>query len=140
MNRVTLLLNTVILVVTFLLALSATDTQIGLMQSSVATHVVRPSTFQDRSVAFLKVVQSLDPRDKLDRAKLEAVHAAVERYYQVVRYGVTRSRYEEEDDLVAAYADVGKQAREEVERALASGFRSDAAIRRVATQIIRVCL
>ena len=140
MNRVILILNTVILVVTFLLALSATDTQIGLLQSSAATHAVRPSTFQDRSVAFLKVVQSLDPRDKLDRDKLEAVHDAVERYYQVVRAEVTRSRYEQEGDLVAAYADVGKRAREEVERTLASAFRSDTAIRRVATQIIRVCL
>ncbi len=140
MNRVILILNTVILVVMFLLALSSTDTQIGLMQSSAMTHFTRPSAFQDRSMAFLKVVQSMDPRDKLDRDKLEAVYEAVERYYLVVRAGVSRSRFEEEGDLVAAYADVGKQAREEVERALASGFRSDAAIRRVATQIIRVCL
>jgi len=56
MNRVILLLNTGILVVMFILALSTTDSQIGLMHSAASMRAMRPQVEMDTSVAFLKVV------------------------------------------------------------------------------------
>ena len=146
MNRVILILNTVILVVTFLLALSATDSQIGLLRSAsgMSMRFSRPQAPTDNAIAYLRVIQSLDnivPRStKLSVDQLGAIHDAVQRYKQVVDDGVVRSLGEAAgEDPRRAYDRLGKEARDAVEHALANSFSDRSTLRRLTTEVIKHC-
>ena len=146
MNRVVLLLNTGILVVTFLLAMSATDSQIGLLKSAsgMPMRPVRPHTASDPSMAYLRVVQTLDsvlPRGaKVHASQLASIHEAVQRYYYTVREGVLESLGHSGDgDAREAAALRSKEAREQVERTLASSFSDPTVLRRLTTEVTKSC-
>ena len=117
MNRMTLLLNGVILIVTFLVALSATDSQVGLLRSASASQSVRRSSLPDTTApAFLRVVQSLEnflpPKtlDNLSTEQLDTIHEAVRRYYLSVRAAVARegSSTAKGRELLRAYGNIGR--------------------------------
>ena len=146
MNRVILLLNTAILVVTFVLALSATDAQIGLLQSAsgISMRSARRVESTDSAIAYLRVIQSLDnivPRStKLSPDQFGAIHEAVRRYKQVVDAGVSRSLVEEADeDPRRGYDRLGKEARDAIEHALANAFSDRSTLRRLTTEVIKHC-
>jgi len=164
MNRLILLLNVVVLVVNFLLALSTTDSQIGILQttSAVATPRVRGHQrvlAQDPSVAYLRTVQLLEdfaPAPVLDglgepqlaaileavRAYYEAVSAyyeAVSAYYEAVSMGAASVEGRSGRELLQAHEALGRGARAEVERKLAAGFRDPAVVHRLATEVVRNC-
>jgi len=91
-NRVVLLLNTVILVVTFLLAYSSSSSQIGLLEASVRSSggTQRIGVRSHDDVAFLRLVQSLGNRiQKLTRAQLRAVREAMLLYRQATSAAVS---------------------------------------------------
>jgi hypothetical protein len=146
MHRTILLLNVIILVVNFVLALSATDSQIGLMRSTsgIANRVTWRGGGLHRadSLAYLRIVQSLQgsaPADKpLSTEQLQAVHDALDRYRRVIDGGVARILLGEDTEHARRPFDVlGKQAREEVEYMLAATFQDSALVSRLTTEIIR---
>lgn len=147
MHRTILLLNVIVLVVNFALALSATDSQIGLMRSTsgIANRVTWRGGGPQRanSLAFLRIVQSLQgavPADQpLSTEQLQAVHEALDRYRQVIDGGLARILLAEgETEQARRPFDVlGKQAREEVEYLLTATFQDPALVSRLATEIIR---
>jgi len=148
-----LLLNVVVLVVTFLLSWSTTDSQVDLMQTtsrlSNGGAFLRPRSTLDRntSVAFLKVVQAMDGfapegvRRNLGAQHLTAIYDAVHTYYASVVSGVAEALGAggSPEAVKAACADVGKEARNRVLRALGGVFHNDAFVNRLATEIIRSC-
>jgi hypothetical protein len=153
MNRVVLLLNVIILVVNFLLSLSATDSQIGLMRTTAGlttggkTALRRSYSTRDPSLAYLRVIQALDsfaPREALDRLtieRLQTIYDAVDGYYRTVGTIVATSLQQatDADKLRREYASLGAQARAEVEQTLASSFGDRALVSRLATEIIKQC-
>jgi len=149
MNRIVLLLNGVILVVTFVVALSATDSQIGLLRSAAAAGGVARSraTRQNTSVAFLHVVQSLKnfmpPKAiaSLTPEQLDTIHEAVRGYYRAIRAALVNANGAKATgrELLAVYEDVGRRARGEVEEVVMQAFLDRAVVSRLATEIIRHC-
>jgi hypothetical protein len=150
MNRVILLLNVTVLVVNFMLALTATDSQIGLMQSTaaIANYPRAPRRGMgegaDSSHACLRVVQSLEslaPQTPLTTDKLQTIYDAVRSYRAVVGRGVARSLYESEDgsDLRGLYQSLGKAARQEIELVLGRSFSDGSLVQRLATEVIKSC-
>jgi hypothetical protein len=151
MNRVILLLNVTVLVVNFLLALTATDSQIGLIRSAseIANYPSRRTalTAPGSSLAYLRVVQSLEsivPRDTsrpLTADKLRTLYDAVRAYQGAVNRGVARTLYEadEESDQRGVYQTLGKAARQEVEHVLSASFRDGTLVQRLATEVIKSC-
>ena len=153
MNRVVLLLNVIILVVNFLLSLSATDSQIGLMRTTAGlttggrVPLRRSFSTRDPSLAYLRVVQALDsfaPRETLERItieKLQTIYDAVGGYYQTVGTVVATALQGATDaeQLRRDYGSLGAQARAEVEQTLSSSFGDRAFVSRLATEIIKQC-
>ncbi|MHC4593089.1 MAG: hypothetical protein ACYS8L_10405 [Planctomycetota bacterium] len=153
MNRVILLLNVTVLVVNFLLALTATDSQIGLMRSAseIANYPRAPRraalTAPGASLAYLRVVQSLegimpgDAAKPLTADKLRTIYDAVRAYQGAVNRGVARTLYEadEESDQRGVYQTLGKAVRQEVEHVLSAGFRDGTLVQRLATEVIKSC-
>ena len=147
MHRTILLLNVIVLVVNFAVALSATDSQIGLMRSTsgIANRVTWQGGGPHRadSLAYLRIVQSLQgatPADQpLSTEQLQAVHEALDRYRRVIDGGVGRILLgEHETEQARRPFDVlGKQAREEVEYMLAAALQDPALVSRLTTEIIR---
>jgi hypothetical protein len=147
-----LLLNVIVLVVNFFLALTATDSQIGLVRSaSEIANYPRTSRREalaapGASLAYLRVVQSLEglPASKaspLTAEKLRTVYDAVRTYQRAVSHGVSDSLYASSEgaDLRGAHATLGKAARQEVEHVLSAGFSDGALVERLATEVIRSC-
>ncbi|MHC4163703.1 MAG: hypothetical protein ACYSUM_16370 [Planctomycetota bacterium] len=147
MHRTILLLNVIVLVVNFVLSLSATDSQIGLMRSTsgIANRVTWQGGGPHRadSLAYLRIVQSLQgvgpAGQSLSTEQLEAVHEALDRYRRVIDGGVVRILLGEDDSEQARrpFDVLGKQAREEVEYLLAATFQDPALVSRLTTEIIR---
>jgi len=146
-HRTILLLNVIVLVVNFAVALSATDSQIGLMRSTsgIADRVTWRGGGPHRadSLAYLRIVQSLQGANpggqSLSTEQLQAVHEALDRYRRVVDGGVARILIEEDDAPQAqrSFDVLGKQAREEVEYLLAATFNDSGLVSRLTTEIIR---
>ena len=153
LNRVVLLLNVGVLVVNFFLALTATDSQIGVMQTTARLSGRRVAWRRpppDPSAAFLRVVQALDaaaPPDALGVEQLRTVRLATDRYYLLVRNGVAEALAREDGqdgggERVTArqvLAGVARTARLELERELATSLRDPSLVSRAATAIIRQC-
>lgn len=149
MNRMVLLLNVVVLVVNFTLAMSATDSQIGVLRSTsrVAYGTAFSIQRSERAIPYLRVVQSLEriaPQDTLadlDAEGLASIYEAVNSYEAVVRSGVVRALGETGDSqkLRRNYADLGREARAEVERTLSSVFRDAGFVSRLTAEIITQC-
>ena len=72
--------------------------------------------------------------------RLDAIYDSVRRYQEAIEIGVSNLIYAEKGrDLRAAYADLDKDARSEVEIALGSKFSDAALVQRLATEVIRSC-
>lgn len=150
MNRIVLLLNVVVLLVNFAVCMTFSTSQIGILDTTLraTSHggARGPSAGgQDVSTAYLRVVQSMDSVMPGDRAKrtpeqYRAVYEAVALYYEVVQAGVasTLGNSEEPDAVSDAYAEIGRAARFEVERALVGSFHGST-VQRLTTEIIRNC-
>lgn len=69
------------------------------------------------------------------------MYEAVLRYYAVVTRGVSAALWAEGDGDAArkAFSDLGREARDEVERELGSSFHDGALVTRLATDILREC-
>lgn len=150
MNRIVLLLNVIVLVVTFLVAMAATDSQVGILRSTSAAMDGRRSVVlsDPHATAFLRTVQALPnflAKERLDGfngERLDAIHTAIGRYFQVIDAGVTRSLQREGvagEDLLRVYENMGRDARVEVEGALSPAFSDAATVQRLTTEIIRNC-
>ena len=143
MHRTILLLNVTVLVVTFVLALSATESQIGLLRSTsgIANRVTWRGGGPHRadSLAYLRIVQSLQgvgpAGQPLSTEQLQAIHEALDRYRRVVDGGVGRILLGEDDTEQPRrpFDVLGKQAREEVEYLLAATFQDPALVSRLTT-------
>jgi hypothetical protein len=92
-----------------------------------------------------RVLQTLDSvapgQDSLfTPERLEAIYDAVRRYQSVIASGVASLLYADRgQDLRAAYAELDKDARSEVEIALGRKFSDAALVQRLATEVIRSC-
>jgi hypothetical protein len=147
LNRTVLLLNLAVLVVNFIVALGATDSQVELAQvtlRSAGAGPVRRPAMADPSPAYLRVVQSLEgaaPPGTVGADQLRCLYAAVVRYYEVVSRGVSSALWASGDGEAArkAFADLSRDARGEVERELGSSFRDAALATRLTTDILREC-
>jgi hypothetical protein len=148
MNRLTLVLNTAILVVTFVVALAAGDVQGELLSTAARTtgsdH--RSHRFDDRSAAtVLRVVQSMEnfyperPGNELCRAQIEAIRDAIEICQSGIESGInaTLRSAEDDQDLRGAISHLGRSVRVDIESALARGFEDPTIVRRLATEVIR---
>ena len=149
MNRVVLILNALILITSFVLALSATDSQIGLLRSASAAQggfVRRPARI-DVGPAYLRVVQSLKnfmPPTmvaSLTPEQLDTIREAVREYYLAISAALVHANASKATgrELIRAYDDVGRKARGEVEEVVMQAFLDRAVVSRLATEIIRHC-
>jgi len=140
-NRVVLLLNTVILVVTFLLAYSSSSSQIGLLEASVRSSggTQRIGVRSHDDVAFLRLVQSLGNRiQKLTRAQLRAVREAMLLYRQATSAAVSDALDGDGSEPAKAELDlVGKRVRLQIEETLKGSIPDDALVRQLTTAVIR---
>ena len=150
LNRVILLLNVGVLVVNFLLAFQTTDSQIGLLRATVETgnsgvRRARTGAFGAAALPSSRVLQSLENisrgQEAFAPAKLQAIYDAVAGYQSTMKRGVIELVFQARDgaNLRDDYARLGKSAREEVEHSLATHFDDPAAVRRLATEVIRAC-
>ena len=148
MNKTVLLLNVGVLVVNFFLALTTTNSQIGLLHSAVETSHGRParqmSAGHDASVTFLKVVQSVASSgsrgpDVFNATNLRALHDIVLDYRTTIQRGVGDILAQSGDGsaLRDAYDRLGRTAREDMELQLAAHFSDPGLVKRLATEIIR---
>lgn len=150
MNRVVLLLNVIVLLVNFLLSLSSTDTQIGLLEATgraAGFSWSRGTTFAGPlAMAYLRVSEALEsalPPGKageLTAVQRRALLEAVEAYYEAVGEGVATLTTSDAEPaaLQRAGAGISKDARVRVERILLGAFPSNQAAR-LATEVIRSC-
>ena len=151
MNRMILLLNLVVLVVSFALALSSTNSQIGILRStSEAANAPRiprrgAGDRSDAAIRYLRVVQSLEnvaPAEVLDALTVDqllSIRAAMFLYRNAVARGVLEGLGSDSGGraLLADYASIGKEARREIERELASHFDDTNVVWRLTAEIIR---
>ena len=153
MNRAILLLNLTVLVVSFVLALSSSNSQIGILRSAEAA--ANPSWSPRRgprddsgaALGYLRVVQSLETivppqeRERLSGSQMLAIRNAMERYRAAVSTGVVDGLATESKgaELLATYAAIGKAARGEVENELATYFDDRNLVFRLTAEIIRNC-
>lgn len=147
LNRTVLLLNISVLVVNFIVALTASNSQMevadGTMRMSARPGPVRYAA-PDPAPAYLRVVQSLEgaaPPGTVGPDQLRCVYAAVQRYYAVVSQGVSAALWADASGDAArrAFTDLSRDARGEVERELGSSFHDGALVTRLATDILREC-
>ena len=148
MNRLTLVLNTAILVVTFVVALAASDVQGELLMSSARNggggRVAR-AVGNDSPTTLLRVVQSMEnfypatPGNKLSRGQLEAIRDAIDLYYPAIRTGVddVLGASDDDRDLRQAINQLGKSVRIDIEAALSQSFKDPSIVGRLTTEIIR---
>ena len=150
MNRLTLVLNTAILVVTFVVALIAGDVQGELLSSTtrVAGRGAGPTSSQSsQSIAVVRIAQSMEsfypagPNRELTRSQLQTIRDAVDAYTSGIRVGldVVLAGNGDADDVRAAMSGLGKPLRIEIESVLNQSFPDPAIARRLATEIIRNC-
>lgn len=147
MSRVVLVLNTCVLIVTLIVALSTSDVQGDVLQTAIRTAGVslgRRAAACDPGVGFLRVIQSLDrflPRERLERiqpGQLRAIHEAISRYQTVVGEGTAAILGDDltGPELRTAFQGLGMDARREVESVLATSFRDPEVVSRLATEVI----
>ena len=150
MNRLTLALNVAILVVTFVVALTAGDVQSRMLSSAVqiAGRDQRCRRVSDGfGPVLLRVVQSMDnfypatAHNALTGDQLEAIRDAIVAYRSAIRSGVdgVLARSDDGGDLRQALAQVGRIGRADLEAFLSRAFNNSTTVRRVATEIIRNC-
>ena len=150
MNRLTLVLNTAILVVTFVVALAAGDVQGELLTSAARTVGQRRGArggVNDSSAALVRVVQSMEnfypptAENKLTLSQLESIRDAIEVYYAGMRAGVNDvlSGTDESADVRGAIAQLGKTVRVDIEASLSHEFSDPSIVRRLTTEVIRNC-
>jgi hypothetical protein len=146
LNRAILLCNLGVLLVNFFLAFKTTDVQIGLMDvNGGGARVIRARESSDAAMPYSRVLQTLDSvapgQDSLfTPEKLEAIYEAIRRYQAVIANGVASLLYADRgQDLRAAYVELDKDARSEVEIALGRKFSDAALVQRLATEVIRSC-
>ena len=148
MNRLTLLLNTAILVVTFVVALTAGDVQGRLLTSATRT-AGREGRGRDpgpdASLAVIRVVQSMgnfypaSAENTLTTRHIESIRDAIEIYGTATRSGLDAVMAENADaeDVRHALDGLGKGVRLEIEAALGESFDNPSTVRRLATEVIR---
>jgi len=147
MNRVVLILNTCVLVVTLIVAMSTSEVQGDVLQTAIRTAGVslgRRVAASDSSVAFFRVVQSLErvmPRAKLDGiepGQVRALHDAVARYVSVVGEGTAKILGEDLKgaEMLSAFEGLGKDARREVESVLEGAFREPDVVSRLTAEVL----
>lgn len=147
LNRSVLICNLAVLACNAFVAFSATDSQAGLAESTMrltAGGGIRRFATPDPSPAYLRVVQGIEgaaPPGALGREQLRCVYDAVLLYYEVVSRGVPAALSTEggAEATRQAFAELGRDARGEVERELGSTFRDAALVTRLATDILREC-
>jgi len=148
LNRVILLLNLGVLIVNFFLAFGTTDVQLGLANSTVScggVRVVRGNEASGVAMPCSRVLQALDGvapgQESLFTAEnLQVIYDAIRGYQAAIEAGVGNLVYADKGrDLRAAHAELGKDARSEVEIALGRRFSDAALVQRLATEIIRAC-
>jgi len=141
------LCNVGVLLVNFFLAFRTTDAQIGLMDSANigGARVIRGRETSDAAIPYSRVLQTLDnvapgQETLFTPEKLEVIYEAVRRYQAAIQTGVGNLLYADKGkDLRAAYSDLDKDARAEVEIALGRKFGDQALVQRLTTEIIRSC-
>jgi len=146
MSKVVLLLNVVVLLVTFAVAWGATDSQIGILDSTVraGTRVSSRHGPADSAVSYLRVIQSLEnilPPDRaktLDASHMRAIRDALESYSLAVGTGVSEALASEGDaeSIRRALANLGREARLSVETSLERSLGDRQLASYVATAII----
>jgi hypothetical protein len=147
LNRAVLFCNLGVLLVNFFLAYKTTDAQIGLMDSANTggARIVRGREPSAVAMPYSRVLQTLDrvapgQESPFTPEKLGAIHDAIRRYQAAIEAGVGNLLYADKDrDLRAAYSDLDKDARAEVEIALGRRFSDAALVQRLATEVIRSC-
>jgi hypothetical protein len=148
LNRFILLLNLGVLVVNLFLAFKTTDIQMGLAGSAASSggvRVVRRDEPSGVAMPYSRVLRTLDSvapgqESLFMPERLDAIYDAIRRYQAAVETGVANLLYAEwGQDLRAAYADLDRVARMEVEVALGRRFDDAALVQRLATEVIRSC-
>jgi len=148
MNRLTLVMNTAILVVTFVVALTAGDVQGELLMSAARSDGggrMSRRIGDDSPTSLLRVVQSMDnfypatAGNKLTRGQLESIRDAIDLYYDEIRTGVddVLAGSDDDRDLRQAINLLGKSVRVDVEAVLSRSFKDPSIVRRLTTEIIR---
>ena len=150
MNRLTLVLNAAILVVTFVVALTAGDVQGQLLDSAIRT-AGRDRNLRTRepasSTALLRVVQSMDnyypatAENALTSQQLVVIQDAIDLYYSAIRTGIDEVTSGESDsaDVRGQVTQLGRTVRVDLESVLGDGFSDPSVVRRLTTEIIRSC-
>jgi hypothetical protein len=149
LNRTILLLNVGVLLVNFFLAFKTNDVQLALLRTAADTPGVRlgaGARAADVAMPYSRVLQALDGvapgqgASVFTSERLEAIYDAISGYQAAIERGVSNLVYTPEGgDLRSAYADLDKDAREEVEIALGARFSDAALVQRLATEVIRSC-
>ena len=127
-----------VLLVNFFLAFKTNDVQLGLMRTASETSgggfIRTSSRAPDVATPYSRVLQALDNvapgqgASVFTPEKLQTIYDAIGSYQSAIERGVSNLVYAPKGaDLRAAYADLDKDAREEVEITLGTKF-SDAAL------------
>ena len=146
MNKTILVLNALILVVNFVLALASTDLQGELLDTaSRSSAQVRTVTQVPTGRAFFRVMGSLETQvpaarlDKLTGDQIREIERALRHYLWLSEDAAAESLQLSDGRAARArLADLNKQAREEIERMLDPSLEDQNLVRQVTTAIIRV--
>jgi hypothetical protein len=149
LNRAILLCNLGVLLVSAFLAFKTNDVQLGLMRTASeapGVRIFRGGRGADAAMPYSRVLQALDSvapgqgASLFTPERLEAIYDAIRGYQEAIETGVGNLVYAEKGrDLRAAYADLDRDARGEVEIALGRTFPDGALVQRLATEVIRSC-
>ena len=148
MNRLTLVLNAAILVVTFVVALTAGDVQGELLSSAVRTagrggNAQR--TDDGTAVAVLRILQSAEnfypatTKNQLGPDQLDAIREALTLYRSEIARGIDEmiTHSGATADLRQVIAQLGRSVRADLESILSRQFSDASVVSRLATEVIR---
>ncbi|MFI5403788.1 MAG: hypothetical protein ACHQ1G_12695 [Planctomycetota bacterium] len=146
LNGALLLCNLAVLLVNCFLAFKASGVSPGPVRLASDASGGRAGRPEDVAMPYSRVLQTLDSVAPGQGAvvftpeRLKSIYDAIVRYQTAIQRGVGNLVYAPEGtNLRAAYADLDKDAREEVEIALGARFSDPALVQRLATEVIRSC-
>ena len=143
LNKMVLLLNAAVLLVTFFVAFASSDTQYRLLESSAGLSGVRYSpALGGIAGTFLRTVNSIQgtipasQRDEMTAAQLGAIHEAVAVYYATAQNGVWEIVQGPDVGVFFRVDALNRRAKANVEQELGREFRDAALVQRITSAIL----
>ena len=146
MSKVILILNALILVVSFVMAWASTNSQVSVLQATARVgHGDRMHASigsNDPGVAYLRAVQSLEGRlpqatiDQLTVEQWRTIHNAMAEYQETERRGLVKILNSETTAVPDAQRRLSKSALEALQYSLREAIPDEQVVKRIATAVV----